>query len=718
MKMSIAGYCRISIDEESDKDFNTSIENQKAIIADYVARRFPDAELTFYEDRDRSGYTFEQRESYQQMRKKLMRLDHDILIVKDFSRFARRNSKGLVELEDLRDVGVRIISIGDTIDYPTQDDWMQIQFRFLINEMPVTDASKKVKAVIKNRQEKGQWICSVPYGYVMHDTKKMIFSISEPEAETVREIYNMYIKGYGFKKISNILAERHIPTPRASFVHRKEDAGEECKFSYKHTWSIKTVSDILTNDFYIGTLRQGKCRRAKINGKQKKVDQSEHIVFENHHEAIIEPRIFAAVQEQIKLRAKSYYRGTKKYPNVYTGYLVCGDCGSTMVSNSRVDIAPAYVCRGYNQFGLKACTSHHTRVDFLNSLLKRYLEKVRDNSKEMLELLEVKLKSEQSDIQGNTDTAAILQAQITKCNEEIKQYVRLKAKEELRNPETAAIVCATYDEMIDETAQRIVGLENQLKLVADKRNTIILANRTAKKVIDVFDSIIKKESFDKDDLSLMLEKIYIYNDHIDIHLKSDIDALLKLNDGEGVVNFNSDTADNTHKVPLKIRNHKEKVYSVNVVSMGDPLEIFTDKDELMLKKYSPIASLEKFSEGTAKSLSELSGYLALVCDTDEVLHAAGSGRREVAGKAVSARLDKIMQERRSYIANLAEGGDIVPICAGETNPITAQIIVPIVAGGDCLGAVALVSTEQGARIEQSACKLAQLSATILANQFE
>lgn len=65
----IAGYCRISVDE----------------------------------DRDRSGYTFEQREGYQKLRKKLMNGDISVLIVKDFSRFSRRNSKGLVELEDLRD---------------------------------------------------------------------------------------------------------------------------------------------------------------------------------------------------------------------------------------------------------------------------------------------------------------------------------------------------------------------------------------------------------------------------------------------------------------------------------------------------------------------------------------------------------------------------------------------------------------------------------------
>ena len=115
-KYSIAGYCRISVDEEMDRD-NTSIENQKAIITDFVKRKFPDSTLEFYEDRDRSGYTFEQREGYQELRKKMLRMEYDILIVKDFSRFSRRNSKGLVELEDLRDAGMRIISIGDNARY-------------------------------------------------------------------------------------------------------------------------------------------------------------------------------------------------------------------------------------------------------------------------------------------------------------------------------------------------------------------------------------------------------------------------------------------------------------------------------------------------------------------------------------------------------------------------------------------------------------------------
>ena len=58
-KFAICGYARISVDLFEDKD-NTSIENQKAIIEDYVRTRFPGSTLDIFVDRDRSGYTFEQ----------------------------------------------------------------------------------------------------------------------------------------------------------------------------------------------------------------------------------------------------------------------------------------------------------------------------------------------------------------------------------------------------------------------------------------------------------------------------------------------------------------------------------------------------------------------------------------------------------------------------------------------------------------------------------
>ncbi len=150
---------------------------------------------------------------------------------------------------------------------------------------------------------------------------------------------------------------------------------------------------------------------------------------------------------------------------------------------------------------------------------------------------------------------------------------------------------------------------------------------------------------------------------------------------------------------------------------GDPLELFTDRDELMLKKYSPIASVERFAEGTARSLNEQSGYLAAITDTDCVLAASGAGKKAIAGKTVSEKLTEIMSSRRSYLASRAESGDVFPVTA-EGEAFTAEIIVPIVANGDCLGCVVLLSQEEGCVMESFAVKLARLTADIIAGQFE
>lgn len=70
--------------------------------------------------------------------------------------------------------------------------------------------------------------------------------------------------------------------------------------------------------------------------------EDEHIVFEKNREPIVDYRIFAQTQELMKKRSKSNYRGVKKFDNIYSGYLYCGDCGNPMFSMSRADLAPDY----------------------------------------------------------------------------------------------------------------------------------------------------------------------------------------------------------------------------------------------------------------------------------------------------------------------------------------------------------------------------------------
>ena len=606
-RFAIAGYARISVDEELDRD-NVSIENQKAIIEDFVKHRFPDSTLTFYEDRDRSGYTFEQREGYQEMRRGLMSHKYDILIVKDFSRFSRRNSRGLVELEDLRDAGVRIISIGDNIDFPNDDDWLKIQFQFLINEMPVTDTSKKVKSVIRRRQADGAWLCAAPYGYILNKQKQ--FEIVPTEAEIVREIFRLYLDGWGYKKIANHLTDTGVPTPRMSEQLRKEAEGEESRRTAKKDWAIVTVQGILDNDFYIGTLRQGKYTRAKINGKDVKRDELEHIVIEHHHQAIIDYRTFATVRALREQRSTNHYRGKKINDNVYSGFLECGDCGSPMFAMSRRDLRPAYTCGTYHRRGLSGCTSHHIRVDKLDELMKLYLKKVKDNSANMLERLNADLAHEQKDISETERTAKNLETLLLDAQEELKATKRQRIRDMARHPEQEAILEETYDELEHDLIQRINGLQNQLQMAADKRNTIIQVNRAAKTAMEVFDDLLSKEHLDRKDLQLIIEKIKVYEDHLEIRLKADIDCLLRCGElpheedsvaamaiVEDTVNFPDGTGDiSTITIVQSAKMRPDKVFRANVINDGDPLEIYTTRDgEVIFKKYSLIGGLEEHS---------------------------------------------------------------------------------------------------------------------------
>lgn len=721
-KLKIAGYCRISVDEEMDRD-NTSIENQKAIIADYITKTFPTAELDFYEDRDRSGYTFEQREGYQKLRKKMLLHEYDILIIKDFSRFSRRNSKGLVELEDLRDAGMRIISIGDSIDYPTFDDWTAIQFRFLINEMPVTDTSKKVRSVVKRRQEEGRWICAVPYGYVMTNSKLMQFEVDEPAAEVVREIFRLYSEGWGYKRIANHLTDKHIPTPRMAEKERREANGEESKLRVKQEWSIVTVSEILRNDFYIGTLRQGKYRRKKINGSDMKLEETDHLVFEDNHTPIVDYKLFASVQEQIKHRTNNNYRGVKKYDNIYSGYLFCGDCGSPMFSMSRGDIPQAYRCGTYHKRGSKACSSHHTRVDMLDELLRSFIRQVKDNSETMLEKLQESINRERTETSSSKSVVEVLEQQMEDTRSEIKMLARQHVKDIAKHPEREEILEEIYSEQIDELTLRLEGLRNQMQLAADKHNMIVKVNRTAKTVMNVFDEILNKKALTKADVDFIIQRITVYEERIDIKLRSDIDNLLRTGTlpecsaERSAANFNSGTKKTESLTPFAhISRKKGDILSVNVISEGDPLEIYTNNDgEVIFKKYSAINEMSENACYVADIMNKIAGCPVVIFDKDHAVASSGVPKKELLERRVTGQLEELMESRGQYFCPNGDSNNFFP---AEGSKHTAIAAVPIITAGDVSGAVVFLSTEKCREITDLQKSLINAAAQFLAKKIE
>lgn len=150
---------------------------------------------------------------------------------------------------------------------------------------------------------------------------------------------------------------------------------------------------------------------------------------------------------------------------------------------------------------------------------------------------------------------------------------------------------------------------------------------------------------------------------------------------------------------------------------GDPLEIFTDKEgEIILKKYSPIGELSAFAKQYAESLSQMLGCLAGICDMDQVVAAAGNGKKELQDEDITRELGEFLKERKTQNAKAGEKR-YVPVVS-KTEPYSQEVISPILCAGDVIGAVLLLNMDQKDLFEEREICLAEYTAKVLGKQME
>ena len=148
---------------------------------------------------------------------------------------------------------------------------------------------------------------------------------------------------------------------------------------------------------------------------------------------------------------------------------------------------------------------------------------------------------------------------------------------------------------------------------------------------------------------------------------------------------------------------------------GDPLEIFTDNDgEVIFKKYSPIGELGTFASDYAEVLHRIGGYPVVVCDRDHVIAVAGVSRKEIVERRVSAALEDMIEQRKSYTYSGSEK-KLQPVEGAEHY---ALVQFPIVASGDVCGSVVLLLTSANDKASDAEIKLASAAAAFLGKEME
>ncbi|MBQ7170640.1 MAG: stage V sporulation protein T, partial [Clostridia bacterium] len=336
------------------------------------------------------------------------------------------------------------------------------------------------------------------------------------------------------------------------------------------------------------------------------------------------------------------------------------------------------------------------------------------------------IETEKDQLKKNDDSEKDLEKKLVDIRTERATLSRQMAREIMRDDTKESLIVENYQPLLDDCDARIEGIQNQILLNRDKRNTVIRVNRIAKEAISIIDEILNKEKLDKNDLEFIIDKIYVYEDHIHVKLKDDIECILKsgtLADkpAEEAVNFNSDVISilNTEKIVQSAKNHRpDKVYDVSVISNGDPLEIYTDREgEVIFKKYSPIGEMAPFASQYAETLYRTCGFPVAVCDRDAVIACFGVPKKDLLDKKLSPELERIMEQHGVYVE---EERRIYPTADGGTAQISAAM--PIRSEGGICGCIMSLDPggeRSGRGVSRDAeQKLIQTAGTFLGRQFD
>ena len=391
-------YCRLSQEDENKGD-SDSIINQKAILSKY-AEDNGFTNLQFFVDDGYSGVRFN-RPGFQKVVELMKTGKVETFITKDLSRFGRNYLEVGGYLEAFEKWNVRYIAINDNFDSLYSDGNELIPFKNVFNEWFARDTSKKIRAVLKAKAERGERVgTQIPYGYKKDPEVKGHLLIDEETAPVVKMIYDLCAAGNGPRIIASMLKEKKILKPSAYSYQKSGKYGCITDTEDIYGWSDRSVAGILDNEVYLGHTINCKSTVASYKDKRKiNKPENEWLRFENTHDAIIDETTWEIVR---KVRAGKRRRNNMGEINKYSGLLYCADCGSKLYFVRGKSITPEnynFICsRHRKHLGEEVCTAHRVREVVLDEIVLEEIRRVtyyaRAKTKEFIDFINRKSAAE------------------------------------------------------------------------------------------------------------------------------------------------------------------------------------------------------------------------------------------------------------------------------------------------------------------------------------
>lgn len=346
---SVVFYGRVSTEHEAQL---AALENQMQWYEDQAKYHPNWTVLKSYIDRGITGTQAKKRPAFMEMLNDAKYHKFDLIVTREVCRFARNTVDTLVITRQLKEIGIEVYFVEDNIWTMDNDGELRLTIMATLAQEESRKTSERVRAGQKISRDNG-----VLYGngnILGYDRLGDTYIINEDQAETVRIIYDLYLKGNGFNKIVNELVR----------LKRKDSSGLV-------RWDATKVSRILHNATYKGY--QGYYKSHKNNHLDQKTivnrDEDTYLYVKGRFTPIISEEVWdkckALRESKLTLRktqeGKLERSGTRTSEDIWAKRLICR-CGHRM-RKDRWHVNKTGLTYGYKCYNVLNNGSKQTRID-------------------------------------------------------------------------------------------------------------------------------------------------------------------------------------------------------------------------------------------------------------------------------------------------------------------------------------------------------------------
>ena len=155
------------------------------------------------------------------------------------------------------------------------------------------------------------------------------------------------------------------------------------------------------------------------------------------------------------------------------------------------------------------------------------------------------------------------------------------------------------------------------------------------------------------------------------------------------------------------------------LNSGDLLQIFVEKEVIILEKYSPISTFDKTTSSVLECLFKTVNLPVVITDNQFVVQAEGLAKR-LKGEKLSETLIKIIENKSSFVINSSDGGEVKKITENcDEQEFVSQIIIPVLGvENQPLGSVIILDSKVGSQMGLKEVALANLASKMLSMELD